>query len=137
MKPARFKTRLVLATALVLVLQSCDKPAPKVEAKAPFSIVEASIPEMQAAMADGRTTSRAIVTEYLTRIGMFEDKLNAAVSVNANALAQADALDKEPAAGKVRGPLHGIPVALKDNIMTNNYHLAFLNNLFLQLMDNY
>jgi len=114
----RFLKTLAVTTAVALALQSCEKPAaPKVEAKAPFTIVEASIQDMQAAMADGRTTSRAIVTEYLTRIGMYEDKLNAAVSVNANALAQADALDKERAAGKVRGPLHGIPVALKDNIM--------------------
>ena len=109
---------LYATTALAAVaLASCDKPAPKVEAKAPFSVYEASIPDMQAAMKDGRTTSKEIVTQYLTRIGMYGGKLGAAVAVNANAIAEAEALDAERKAGKVRGPLHGIPVALKDNIM--------------------
>ena len=83
---------------LSLVLSSCGRPAPRIAA--PFSVVEASIPEMQNAMAAGRTTSREIVTQYLTRIGLYEETLNAAASINANALAQADALDQERAAGQ-------------------------------------
>src|ERR1043165_2569726 len=106
--------RLTLAaTTALLALTACDKPAPKTEAKAPFSVVEASIPDMQAAMKDGRTTSKEIVTQYLTRIGLYEDKLNAAIAINPNAIAEAEALDAERKAGKVRGPLHGIPVAIK------------------------
>ncbi len=99
---------------------SCSSPAPAPPPAAPFTVVEASIAEMQAAMGDGRTTSREIVTQYLTRIGLYEDTLNVAVSINPNALAEADALDRERAAGKVRGPLHGIPVALKDNVLTTD-----------------
>lgn len=109
-----------LCTTALLALLACagcnQPPAPA--AVAPFSVVEATIPDMQAAMQDGRTTSRAIVTEYLTRIAMYEDGINAVIAVNPHALDDADARDRERAEGRVRGPLHGIPVALKDNVLT-------------------
>ena len=84
----------------------------------PFSVVEATIPDMQAALRSGRVTSRELVTQYLVRIATYEDKLNAVITVNPRALEEADALDRERKEGKVRGPLHGIPIALKDNIHT-------------------
>jgi amidase len=85
---------------------------------APFSVVEATIPEMQAAMAEGRVTSRELVTQSLARIAVYDNVINAALAVNPAALAEAERLDAERAAGKVRGPLHGIPIAVKDNIQT-------------------
>ena len=87
---------------------------------AAFDVFEASIPEMQAAMKSGRTTSHAIVQQYLTRIAKYEDLLHAAITVNPKALDEADARDRERAQGRIRGPLHGIPIALKDNIHTTN-----------------
>lgn len=86
----------------------------------PFSVVEASIPEMQAAMREGRVTSRELVVQYLNRIALYNTKLNAVITVNPKALQEAEALDRERARGQVRGPLHGIPIALKDNMMTTN-----------------
>src|ERR1700674_3758490 len=83
-----------------------------------FSVVEATIPEMQAAMKERRVTSRELVTQYLLRIALYNSKLNAVITVNPNALSEADARDREQATGKVRGPLHGIPIALKDNMQT-------------------
>jgi len=85
-----------------------------------FSAVEATIPEMQRAMEERRVTSRGLVTEYLTRIAMYEPRIHAAIAINPHALADADALDAERAQGRVRGPLHGIPIALKDNIQTRS-----------------
>ena len=90
------------------------------QTKPPFSVYEASIPDMQAALKAGRTTSHEIVQQYLTRIATYEDKLNAAITINPNALKEADARDRERAQGRIRGPLHGIPVALKDNIHTTD-----------------
>jgi amidase len=89
-------------------------------AGAPFTVVEATIAEMRDAMAQGRTTSREIVLQYLARIATYEDKVNAALTVNPKALEEADRLDKERTAGNLRGPLHGIPIALKDNIHTTD-----------------
>ncbi len=85
-----------------------------------FNVVEATIPAMQAAMARGQVTSRQLVEQYLIRIAIYEDRLNAALAVNPTALQEADVLDRERAQGRLRGPLHGIPVALKDNIHTTN-----------------
>lgn len=75
---------------------------------------------MRAALEQKRVTSHELVIQYLTRIAMYEDKLHAALAVNRKALEEADALDRERAQGHIRGPLHGIPVAVKDNILTTN-----------------
>src|SRR5215510_15956462 len=81
-----------------------------------FNVVEDTIPQMQEALKKKRVTSRELVAQYLQRIAMYNDKLRATIAVNPKALEEADQLDRERAKGKIRGPLHGIPVALKDNI---------------------
>jgi amidase len=84
------------------------------------SVVERSIAELRDAMEQGHTTSRQIVHEYLVRIALYEERLNGVMTVNPDALREAEERDRERAAGRVRGPLHGIPIALKDNIHTTN-----------------
>jgi amidase len=84
----------------------------------PFSIVESSIADMRAALQQKRTTSHDLVVQSLARIALYEDRLHAVITVNPRALAIADSLDRERAQGRIHGPLHGIPVALKDNIHT-------------------
>jgi amidase len=106
---------VVALLAAVSVASRAQRPPAR-----PFTIVEASIQDMQTAMAQGRTSAHDIVQQSLTRIATYEDRLNAALAINPRALAEADARDRERRAGTVRGPLHGIPVALKDNIHTTN-----------------
>ena len=86
----------------------------------PFTVVEASISDMRTALEQRQITSRELVTQYLTRIALYEHKLHAALVVNPRALEEADARDRERAQGRLRGPLHGIPIALKDNIQTTD-----------------
>jgi amidase len=86
----------------------------------PFAVVEATIPEMRAAMEQRRVTSRELVRQCLERIATYEKTVNAVMAVNPKAIAEAEVRDRERAEGRLRGPLHGIPVALKDNIHTTD-----------------
>src|SRR5215212_7370428 len=104
---------------------------------AQFSVVEASIADMRTALEQRRTTSREIVLQYLTRIALYEDKLHAAITVNPRALAIADSLDRERAQGRIHGPLHGIPVALKDNIHTTTMRTTGGALAFADLVPSY
>src|SRR5215468_9911728 len=85
-----------------------------------FSVIEATIPDLQKAMREKRVTSREMVQQYLNRIARYDAKLHATITVNPNALEEAEELDRERARGKLRGPLHGIPIALKDIIHTTH-----------------
>ena len=83
-----------------------------------ITLEEATVSGLQAAMASGQATARQITQGYLSRIADVDKKLNSIIELNPDALAIADRCDAERRAGKVRGPLHGIPVLLKDNIDT-------------------
>jgi len=89
-------------------------------AAAPISVTDASLADLQIALDTKRVTSVALVQQYLARIATYEELLHAALHVNRDALREAEALDRERAAGRLRGPLHGIPVAVKDNIHTTD-----------------
>ena len=82
--------------------------------------IERSIPELQALLASGALTSRELVQGYLQRIAALNPLLAAVIETNPQAIAIAAQLDNERRRGFVRGPLHGIPILLKDNIATDD-----------------
>jgi amidase len=121
MNPKAIVFPVLLVAATFAAFAQDRRPSASTDAsKEAFTVVEMSISDMRRALEQKRVTSREIVLEYLTRIATYEDMLNATISVNPNALLEADELDRERAQGRIRGPLHGIPIALKDNIHTND-----------------
>lgn len=121
---------LPLAIAVAALLAACQPapPPPKSANAAPppaaaaapaFPFEEASVADLRQQLANGSLTSHVLTQAYLDRIAAIDKAgpaLNSVIELNPNALKEADALDAERKAGKTRGPLHGIPVLLKDNI---------------------
>src|SRR2546430_2351053 len=110
---AALGSALALAKPLSAVAQAAPSANPEIE--------EITISELQDAMASSRWSSRAIAERYLARIDAIDKRgpaINAIIELNPDALAIADAMDRERKAGHIRGPLHGIPVLIKDNIDT-------------------
>jgi amidase len=127
-------TRAALTATLLPAVVSCQSATDKSAADkasniagvpaagandADFALHEATVADLQARMAKGTETARSLCEQYLARIQALNEQgpmLRAVIETNPEALAIADGLDQERKAGKVRGPLHGIPVLIKDNI---------------------
>jgi amidase len=111
-----------VAASVLLTGWGCTAQPAAVPANAPapsVDVVELSAAEARDRMAAGTLSSRALTQAYLDRIATIDDEgptLNAVIELNTAAVADAEALDGERKAGKVHGPLHGIPVLIKDNI---------------------
>ena len=96
---------------------------PELKSADSFELEEATIAQLQSAMVSGQKSSRAICEAYLARIAAVDSAgptLRSVLKINPDALAIADSLDAERRAGRLRGPLHGIPVLIKDNIDTHD-----------------
>ena len=107
-------------------LSSCVQPVPSTDSTAnyaDFELNEVTVSQLQEKMSSGALTSEAITQKYLDRIGLIDKKgpeLRAVIEINPEALDIARQLDAERKSGKMRGPLHGIPVLIKDNIDTGD-----------------
>ena len=123
-----------LAAAARPVVSREKASAASLSAVASFELEEATIAQLQEGMKSGRLTARSITTNYLRRIRALDrlgPKLNSIIELNPDALKIADALDRERKARGARGPLHGIPLLLKDNIDTADGMLTTAGSLAL------
>jgi amidase len=100
----------------------------------PFELDEITIPELQDGMKSGKYTARSLVEKYRGRIDEIDKRepaVNAIIELNPDALSIADALDRERKAKGPRGPLHGIPILIKDNIATADRMMTTAGSLAL------
>jgi amidase len=114
----------LMSTGVNPLLELHDRPVPQAPARAAGihnpggPVEEKSITQLQEAMRSGVMTSRALVEAYRARIAEMDKELRSVIELNPDALSIADALDAERKSGKTRGPLHGIPILIKDNVGT-------------------
>ncbi|MEP6990025.1 MAG: amidase family protein, partial [bacterium] len=119
----RIGATLALVVLPITTVTGQARTAHRAAAPAGIDVTEASITELQRAMTDGRTTSARLVDAYLARIAAYDHAgpaINAMIRLNPRAHEEAVALDAARRAGHVRGPLHGIPIILKDNYDTKD-----------------
>jgi amidase len=91
-----------------------------VEGQRDFGLEEATIAELGSMLSEGKASARSLAEAYLERIEQLDGSLDSVIEVNPEALDIADAMDRERREGRVGGPLHGIPVMVKDNIATSD-----------------
>jgi len=120
------------ATGTVMV-RSVGAPhaAPLPPTNSDFDLEEATIAQLQDAMRTGARTAHSICAAYLGRIAQLDPQLHSVLETNPDALPIADRLDAERKANRVRGPLHGIPVLVKDNIATGDRMMTTAGSLAL------
>jgi amidase len=113
---------MAAATAIAIAISSAGRARAQTTSASPFQIVEASIDDIHTALRSGRLTTRQVVQSYLDRINTYDKQgpnINSVITINPNALAEADRLDAAfPTSGLV-GPLHGIAILVKDEIDTS------------------
>ena len=109
------RREFIAATSVACVGLVAGKSFASIKA---FDVEEATVASLQVAMQKGDVTARDLVTNYIARIKSGDQQTNSVIEINPDALEIAAALDLERKSGKLRGPLHGIPVVLKDNIDT-------------------
>jgi Asp-tRNA(Asn)/Glu-tRNA(Gln) amidotransferase A subunit family amidase len=112
---------LIAAAAVSPIAIDASRQPPAARPGPAFEVSEKSIAELQSALTAGTVTSRELVLAYMTRIRDYDlggPQLNAMIAMNQRALEAADALDRERAEHRLRGPLHGIPIVVKDNFET-------------------
>src|SRR6267143_633453 len=125
-------TRFALVVAALIAIATVAAQSP---ARQPFDLEEMTIAALQQGMESGQETARSLVEKYLTRIESIDRSgpaLHCVIEINPDAQAIADRLDAERKGGRTRGPLHGIPLLIKDNIATADRMMTTAGSLALE-----
>jgi amidase len=113
-----------------LAAAGCRASAPAMPA--PFEFEEAGIGDLRAAMESGRESAVSLAEKFLARIAAFDKRVNSVIELNPDAAGLARELDRERASKGLRGPLHGIPILIKDNIDTHDRMTTTAGSLALE-----
>jgi len=128
----------LLALTLPLIDLACSRPAGTADTNSAdysFELDEVTVQQLQEMYQSGKYTAQQVVQMYLDRIARIDKAgpfINSVIEINPDALQIAEALDKERSEGRIRGPLHGVPVMVKDNINTGDKMMTTAGALALE-----